>query len=116
MVITIGEKDYELHFGWDFIETLNKLNGVVVEGMNMDTGGVTKLVGQLDLGDPIAARLAITAGTSTYANKPSKKAIGEYVVKLIEEDGFDDFLEQLHEKLETSPLTRVTLQRESKAL
>lgn len=112
MMVEIENKEYELHFGWDFIEVLNELNGVVVQGMAMNTGGLTKLVGQLDLGDPIAVRLAIQAGTSTYASKPSKKGIEKYIEGLIEADEYDSFLELLQKEFEKNPLTRIALNQE----
>lgn len=114
MMIEIENKEYELHFGWDFIEVLNKLNGVVVQGLEMNTGGLTKLVGQLDLGDPIAVRLAIQAGTNTYASKPSKRGIEKFIETLIENDEYDNFLEQLQAEFEKNVLTRIALDKEAK--
>lgn len=112
MNIKIDDVEYELHFGWDFIEYLNDKNGVVVEGLKMDTGGLTKLTGQLDLGDPIALRLAIQAGTNTLRSKPSKRGIEKYIEGLIESGEYESFLQELQEKLEKNPLTRVVIQRE----
>lgn len=114
MMIEINGEKYELHFGWDFIEVLNELNGVVVQGLAMETGGLTKLVGQLDLGDPIAVRLAIQAGTNTYASKPRKRDVEKYIEELIESDEYEDFLELLQKEFEKNPLTRIALDKEEK--
>lgn len=114
MMIELDGKEYELHFGWDFIEVLNQLNGVVVQGLEMNTGGITKLVGQLDLGDPIAVRLAIKAGTNTYKSKPSTRSIEKFIEELIENDEYDNFLEQLQDEFGKNPLTKIALEKEAK--
>lgn len=114
MVIEIDGKEYELHFGWDFIETMNHLNGIVVEGVHMNTGGLYMLQGQLDMGDPIAVLKALQGGTSTYASKPSKKSLQKYVEELIANDEYDDFLKELLTLLDTQPLTKAVIKNQEK--
>lgn len=114
MIITINEKEYELHFGWDFIEEINKLNGVEVQGMAMNTGGVTMLDAQLEMNDPVAVKKAVKAGLSTAKSKPSIQEIEDYVVDMIERDEYDDFLNNLKKKLSTQPLTKIAMDKDKK--
>lgn len=116
MVIEIDGKEYELHFGWDFIETMNQLNGLVVEGMHMNTGGLFLLEGQLEMGDPIAVVKALQGGTSTYASKPSKKGLQKYIEQLMEKDEYEDFLSGLLEQLNTQPITKATIKSQEKQM
>lgn len=115
MVIEIGGKEYELHFGWDFIETINKINGIEVKGMSMNTGGVSMLDAQLDMNDPIALKKAIQAGTSTEKRKPSVKDIQDFIESLIEdenEDAYEEFVGNLKKQLSTQTLTKKAMEND----
>lgn len=115
MMIEIGKKEYELHFGWDFIETINKINGIEVKGMSMNTGGVSMLDAQLDMNDPIALKKAIQAGTSTEKSKPSVKDIQEFIEGLImdeDEEKYDEFVGNLKKQLSSQPLTKKAMEND----
>lgn len=113
MIVEIGGKEYELHFGWDFIEEINRINGVEVQGMSMNTGGVSMLDAQLSMNDPVALKKAIQAGTSTEKSKPSTKEIEDFIVELIEDEDegkYDEFVGNLKKQLSTQPLTKKAME------
>lgn len=92
MILTINGRDFNLAFGMDFLDYLNKANSISmeVEGQQMSTGiGGAGLVGNtLESRLPSTLRLLIKAGTSHLKFKPSNEDISEYINSLIvvEED------------------------------
>lgn len=92
MILTINGRDFNLAFGMDFLDYLNKASSISmeVEGQQMSTGiGGAGLVGNtLESRLPSTLRLLIKAGTSHLKFKPSNEDISEYINSLIvvEED------------------------------
>lgn len=79
MKITIGEKEYTLYFGLDFIEQLDKLEKVEVNGMTVEVG-TTKYIGFLaDSRNPKYLVEIIKAATNTDEAPPEVKDIRKWI-------------------------------------
>lgn len=115
MVIKIKEKEYELHFGFKFIEQANNERGLVVgagdEGsmsINTKTQGVQMLTTGLDSYDPVAVRDTIRFGTNTERSKPRVSDIEAYIETLASEgDAYFDFVDELGDAIKKQPLLNI---------
>lgn len=106
MTITIKQKDYNLYFGLDFIAYLDKKYHVSQNGFQLGQG-LTYVLAQIELGNPLILVDLIVAGTQTGA-KPKTEDIKAYIEKDADiEVLMTDFLSQL----ETSPTTRFTMKK-----
>ena len=76
MNLTINGKEYALHFGMDFIDEVEKLEGMKMEAegvsLNMGTGGMALLNNKLASYHPSGLRTVIKAGTTTERQKDRK--------------------------------------------
>lgn len=108
MNTTIGSKDYTLHFGWDFLETINNLFGYVtdIEGVSIETkmNGYPFMEMGLGAKDPIAVQKVIQAGTSTEKSKPSKVDIRKFIEDKLIDETYSDFVEELHQEIKKDKL------------
>lgn len=109
MIVEMKNKEIELHFGWAFLEEVNKTMGIEleVEGqpINTKTGGMALL--QMGLGqyDPVAVVKTIKAGTVTEKSKPSTGDIQQFLEGLMEEEGaYVEFVDELSDAIKKAPL------------
>lgn len=115
MVITINQKEYELHFGWAFLRYMNKNSGFEVEEISMDTGGLPKLTLGAELQDPETMVKIIKAGTDTEKQKPSNLEIEQYVETLIMEENYSDVFDEMWEEIKKQPLLAQAMKGKNKA-
>ena len=106
MNLTINGKEYELHFGLDFINYLDKKYFIEEQGFKLGHGLLT-VVTQIEMGNPLVLVDLILAATIT-GNKPKL----EDVKKFIENEGdvevlMNDFLSAL----ETTPIIRFKMKK-----
>lgn len=99
MTIEINGKEYELHFGLDFIDALNHLYGFETNGIKMDLGGLNMLQSAMALQDVVALRNIIKAGVSTLKSKPSNKDIDEYIMNRVIADGLEQIYKEFNDEL-----------------
>jgi len=106
MTLTINNKDYNLYFGLDFIAYLDKKYHIVQNGFQLGQG-LTYVVAQMELGNPLILLDLITAGTLTGV-KPKLEDVKTFI-ETHEDIGvlMADFLSAL----ETAPTTRHTMQK-----
>ena len=77
MTLTVNKKDYSLYFGLDFIAYLDKKYHVVQNGFQLGQG-LTYVVAQMQLGNPLILLDLITAGTIT-GTKPKVEDIKAFI-------------------------------------
>lgn len=108
MILTINGKDYTLHFGMDFIDEVEKREGMKMEAqgatMNMGTGGMAMLNAKLSNHHPVGLRTVIQAGTATERQKPSKADIDKFIEDLSDSDEYEYLFEEIIEELGKKPL------------
>ena len=108
MNLTINGKEYALHFGMDFIDEVEKLEGMKMEAegvsLNMGTGGMALLNNKLASYHPSGLRTIIKAGTSTERQKPSNDDINVYLEELAESDDYEQTFDDIVEELGKKPL------------
>ncbi|MGP6139574.1 tail assembly chaperone [Jeotgalibaca sp. A127] len=100
MELTINEKDYRLYFGTDFVDYINNANGMVVEGVKTNVGGMLMLNAGLSMKSPSTLRLILKGATNTLASKPSNKDLEDYINGLLDQEDDDEY-EILFEEIET---------------
>ena len=106
MILTIGGKEYTLHFGIGFLREMNKLHSAELEGMKTGYGAMTLFNAGKALNDPLAFIDVIKAGTVTEAQKPSNEAIEKYLEELIVNEQYDKVIEDLVNELKASALLK----------
>lgn len=110
MKITIKEKDYALHFGFDFFDEINRKMGVetVVSGtaVNMRILGLTFLEQGLGAYDPVAVANTLIAGLNTTVRKPTNGEIKQHVEDLLVKsaDDYIAFVDELNETIKKQPM------------
>ena len=106
MTITINKKDYELHFGLDFIAYLDKKYHINQEGFQLGQG-MTYAVAQIEMGNPLILLDLIAAATIT-GTKPKADEIKKFIEKEADIEALmNDFLSNF----EKSPTTRFTMKK-----
>lgn len=110
MILEINGKNYELKFGFDFLEYLNKHNSLTMEMngqvMNSGMGGATLLASTLQTKMPSTLFKTIKAATSHLPQKPSDADIEAYINKLAEDDDeYNLVFEEIEEGLKSNPLS-----------
>lgn len=111
MILEINGKNYELKFGFDFLEYLNKNNSLTMEMngqvMNSGMGGATLLASTLQTRMPSTLFKTIKAATSHLSQKPSDADIERYINTLAEDDEeYNLVFEEIEEGLKKQPATR----------
>lgn len=112
MEIKIANKNYQLYFGWDFLEKINQEFGIKVDvdgqEINTRTGGLAFLNVGLEAYDPIAVQKAIQAATNTAPSKPSivniRKFIEDKIIKDL--DGYKELTNELASEIKKDPLLK----------
>ncbi len=102
MVLNIGDKDYELKFGFGFIRELDKRYETQQSKQTGFGMGVYQAMTRLHIYDPMVLINLIQAGCSHLKNKPSTKDVEEFIENGDVEALTNDFLESLR----TSSLTK----------
>lgn len=107
MLINIKGEEYKLHFGFDFLATLNALYYTKVNGVEINNGLNMGIMGLIDE-DPTALVNIIMAGLSTSDRKPSKIDIQDYIVSQAEqrEDGLESLMGEYLEEVKKQPLLK----------
>ena len=111
MYLTINGKDYELHFGLDFIAYLDKKYNVVENGFHLGQG-LTYSVAQMEMGNPLILVDLIAAATITGA-KPRPEDIKKYIES---EADIEALMTDFLSALQTAPSTRFTMKKLGLAL
>jgi hypothetical protein len=106
MVITINGKDYEQYFGLDFIAYLDKKYHIVENGFTLGQG-LTYVVAQIELGNPLILLDLIAAGTITGA-KPKPEDVKKYIET---EADIEVLMQDFLSALETAPSTKFTMKK-----
>lgn len=95
MIIKIGNREYTLRFGFDFIDYCNKVNAVKVESVELNMGGgVTMLLGNIEKRLPSNFRTLIKGATCTENQKPSNADIEAYIEDLLENGKYDETFDE----------------------
>jgi len=106
MTLTINNKDYDLHFGLDFIAYLDKKHYIVEEGYQLGNG-LPYVITQIEIGNPLIFLDLITAATRTGA-KPKEEDIKTYLETEADIEVLaNDFLSAFKK----APTTRFTLKK-----
>ena len=95
MVITIANKDYELRFGFDYIEYINKVNSMEAQGINLSIGGMKFLMVGIQDKTPSSLRRIIRGATITERSQPSNANLDSFIEELIESGEYDDFYDSV---------------------
>ena len=111
MNIKIADKEYDLHFGLDFLEFCEDTGGMKVDGVNIGIGGFNMMYSKLEMFDPVTVLKVIQGGTNTYKSKPSKADIEELLIEKIESESYEDFVEELLSELKKQPFTKVQINK-----
>jgi len=111
MNLTINNKDYDLYFGLDFISYLDDKYHIEQNGFKLGQG-ITYVIAQIELGNPIILLDLILAGTATGVQPKL-----EDIKKFIENNAnievlMTDFLSSLGK----SPTTRFTMKKLSQLM
>lgn len=111
MIINMNGKDYELAFGFDFLDYLNKNNSLTmdVNGQSMSSGlgGATMLASTLGSRMPSTLMTTIKAGTAHLSQKPSNKDIESYINGIADDDeAYELVFLEIEEELKKQPATR----------
>ena len=77
MTVTINGKDYDLYIGLDFVAYLDKKYKIVENGFQLGQG-LTYVVAQIELGNPLVLLDLIAAATLTGA-KPKPEDVKKYI-------------------------------------
>lgn len=115
MIIKIGEREYELHFGWAFLKYANKVNGLEVEGMSVGVGGMTKLELGANLLDPETLYIALKAGLASEKHQPSNTDLERFIEDKIEGGTYEEFYTELWEEVKKAPVLSQAVRGKTKA-
>lgn len=119
MILNIGGKDYELNFGFRFLEEVGEEFGLSpeIEGTNiplkMKGAGIMYML--LDDKDFVTVHKVIRLGTITLKQQPSDEDIKDFLYELLEEsiegdvDVYEEFIENLKKNIEENPVIRYEL-------
>ncbi|KKI55471.1 tail assembly chaperone [Staphylococcus arlettae] len=106
MEIKHNGKDIELSFGFKFMNDVDKKLGMEMEQMSIGQG-IQMLVPNLQDGNPVAIGHTIIAATSHHKKAPkSDEEISAVLDEIADEQGFDEFAEQVITELGKRPMTR----------
>ena len=107
MEITINDKTYPLTFGFDFIDYVNRENGMEADGMKTNIGGAAMLNASMAGRLPSSLRLLIKGGTCNLKQKPSNKDIDAFIDEIAEDDeAYDALFDEIQDELGKRPAIR----------
>ena len=103
--VLIDDREYNLHFGFDFIRELDKRYEVTENGVSFGFG-VQHAVIDLQQQNPLVLLDLIQAGTATEPQKPSVIGIERYVSREAESGRLDELFDDFLSALRMQPLTK----------
>ena len=106
MTLTINKKDYELHFGLDFIAYLDKKYHINQNGFQLGQG-MTYAMAQIELGNPLILLDLVTAATVTGA-KPKPEEVKKFIET---EADIEVLMTDFLSAFEKSPTTRFAMKK-----
>jgi len=106
MNLTINKKDYEFKFGLDFINHLDKKYYIEQDGFKLGQG-LTYVVVQIELGNPLILVDLIVAGTTT-GTKPKLDDVKKFIET---EADIEKLMADFLSALESTPITRFTMKK-----
>ena len=106
MNLTINNKEYELKFGLDFINHLDKKYYIEQDGFKLGQG-ITYVTVQMELGNPLILVDLIVAATVSGTN-PKLEDIKKFIET---EAGIEELMADFLSALEATPLTRFTMKK-----
>ena len=115
MIIKINGRDYELHFGWEFLKYVNKVNGLQVEGVNVGVGGMTKLEFGANLLDPETLYIALKAGLASEKHQPSNSELERFIEEKIEDGTYEEFYTDLWKEVKKASVLDQAVRGKAKA-
>ena len=109
MLVEIGGKEYTLLFSWGFLEEVNKRLGISMVTQDggaipLEQMGVLKLNSGLETRDVITLVHILQSATITERQKPSKVDIQNFVEKLLIDNKYTEFYEEIEEEIKKQPL------------
>ncbi|KSU63643.1 phage tail protein [[Bacillus] enclensis] len=107
MHITFNGRDIELSFGLRTLTTIDRSLGLEVENVSLGQGLETMLVPGLQSGNIICLYKLIQAATAHDKKKPKTEEDFESILNdIAENEGLDEFAEQVMYELGKQPMTR----------
>jgi len=106
MTLIISKKEYKLHFGLDFVAYLDKKYFITESGFQLGQG-LTYVVAQIELGNPLILLDLIAAGTIAGA-KPNVEDVKKYIET---EANIEKLMAEFVAALEASPTTSFTMKK-----
>lgn len=107
MDIVIDGRKYDLCFGFDALDYLDKVYTIEDRASGIAFGyGLPLFVSALKMKNVTALYHGIKAGTSTEASKPSKAGIESFVAEALEKDGAGSLFGEMQDELGKQPLTK----------
>ncbi len=114
MEIKFNGKELELSFGFKFMNDIDKKLGMEMNQLSMGQG-ISMLVPNLQEGNPVAIGHTIISATSHHKKSPkSDEEISEVLDQVAEEQGFEDFAEDVLKELGKRSMTQSLVPKEYK--
>ena len=101
MDIQIEKKNVALHFGLDFMDEINALSGLDVNGVNIGAGAVTEQQ-KLEIGDPTALARVIYAASKGSSPRPSLDMVKQHVEAIHDEAELQGLFDEALEAIKNS--------------
>lgn len=95
MIININEKDYELYFGFDFIDYVNQVNSMETQQINLKLAGMKLLAGGIAEKTPSSLRTILKGAMITLKQKPKNQDLDKFIEDLLNEDKYDSFYDEI---------------------
>lgn len=109
MIINVGGREYEMRFGIAALDYLDKVYVTSAEGIEFSVG-LSMFSSQVQMRNVTAMIHAIKAGTCTEPQRPSNKAIEEFIGSMDEEE-MELFFLEVTDELKKQPLTRIATKK-----
>lgn len=110
MQIKINDEKYNLYFGFDFINYIDEHYPVKIKFQGIDVpfgSALNATISNLeDTKKPTDLIKIIKAGLNTLKSQPSNKDLEKYIADLIENDEYDEFVDELLGKLKEQPIIK----------
>lgn len=104
MQIKIGDRYYNLTFGFDALDYLDSVYRQSAEGLTFGFG-LNEFLTQISLRNITVIRHAIKAGTSTEKSRPSNADIERFAAEMLTAEEEGESYEELLAALKKQPLT-----------
>ncbi|ALM56790.1 tail assembly chaperone [Staphylococcus equorum] len=112
MEIKFNGKEYELSFGFKFMNDIDKKLGMEMNQLTMGQG-ISMLVPNLQEANPVAIGHTILAATSHHKKAPkTDEEISEVLDQVAEEQGYESFAEDVLKELGKRSMTQSLVPKE----